>query len=101
MKRAIALLTAALLAGCATAPVKTPHPMSGVMVVLQKGHGSGVYIGNGIVLTSAHVVKDATTLSLKGPAGAWQQAHVLWKSDKYDVAALRPDAPRLRSVNMP
>lgn len=98
MKSTIALLTAALLAGCATAPVKTPHPMAGVMVVLKGGHGSGVHIGNGIVLTSAHVVGSETAVTLKGPSGAWQQAHVIWKSDKYDVAALRPDVPRKLGV---
>jgi len=89
MKRA-ALLIAALLAGCATAPLSAPHPNSGVMVIVGGGHGSGVYIGKGLVLTSAHVVQDAAEVTLKSASGGWQQGVILWKSTKYDVAAIRP-----------
>ena len=88
MKRAALVIL--LLTGCATAPIGAPHPNSGVKVMVGNGHGSGVYIGKGIVLTSAHVVQDKAEVTLKSASGGWQQGTVLWKSDKYDVAAIQP-----------
>ena len=93
-----ALLLAALLTGCATAPIGAPHPNSGVKVMVGNGHGSGVYIGKGIVLTSAHVVQDKAEVTLKSASGGWQQGTVLWKSDKYDVAAIQPFNPKVYDI---
>lgn len=96
MKRAA--LLALLLTGCATTPVSAPHPNSGVKIIVGNGHGSGVYIGKGIVLTSAHVVQDKAEVTLKSAKGGWQQGAVLWKSTKYDVAAIQPFNPLVYDI---
>jgi S1-C subfamily serine protease len=57
------------------------------------GHGSGVYIGNGIVLTAAHVTKGQKVVTLKLDDDTVLSADVLWINEDYDVAALRPISP--------
>lgn len=93
MKRLIVIAAVALLAGCASTPLRTPHPKSGAIVMVGGGHGSGVYIGSGILLTSAHVVGDEKTVMLKSPDGYVQPATVAWVSEKYDIAAIQPVNP--------
>lgn len=88
MKRVIVLLTIALLAGCAT-PVPQPVLTSLVRVNVNEGHGSGVYIGNDIVITAAHVVKGAKGVGLLSESLAVQSGAVLWASEEYDIAAIR------------
>lgn len=95
MRSLLAALSLSLLTACASNPMRTPHPESGVMVMVGDGHGSGVYIGGGIVLTSAHVVQDEAEVTLKSASGGWQRAAIIWKSTKYDIAALRPANPKL------
>jgi serine protease Do len=56
------------------------------------GHGSGVYIGNDIVITAAHVARGHDKVMLVSD-GSEQVAEVLWVNDKFDVAALRPAEP--------
>ena len=90
MKRAIALITAALLAGCATTPstiLLQPTPV--VKVVVGDGHGSGAYIGNGIVITAAHVVLDVKTVQLISERNLVQTGTVLWANTDYDIAAIK------------
>jgi S1-C subfamily serine protease len=53
------------------------------------GHGSGVYIGNGIVITAAHVVDGHDKVSLLQDDGGKQTGEVLWANKTYDVAAVR------------
>jgi S1-C subfamily serine protease len=65
---------------------------SHVKVLPEKGHGSGTHIGNGYVLTAAHVVGKATTVTVQGDNGASFEAEVLWANHAYDVALLRVDA---------
>lgn len=60
-----------------------------VKVVLENGHGSGVSLGNGYILTAAHVVNDAKTATLKTKDGKTRQAAVLWANTEYDIALLR------------
>ncbi|ASQ10239.1 serine protease [Sinorhizobium meliloti] len=60
-----------------------------VKITLEGGHGSGVHIGNGYILTAAHVVKDAKTATLKTKDGKTRQAAVLWANTEYDIALLR------------
>lgn len=60
-----------------------------VKVVLKNGHGSGVSIGNGYVLTAAHVVQDSKTATLKTKDGRNMEAAVLWSNKEYDIALLR------------
>jgi len=98
MRTLLAIATAALLAGCAsnvdttkTGSVAGEKAGSVVRVDLfDGGHGSGVYIGNGIVLTAGHVGYGQQTVTLKLDNGTVQFADVLWVNTKYDVAALKP-----------
>jgi S1-C subfamily serine protease len=67
-------------------------------VLVNGGHGTGVHIGNGYIITAAHVVKDAHTLSVKRFGGESEDAEVLWANAAYDVALMRmkgrgPQAP--------
>lgn len=95
---AAALIAASMLAGCAsTDPIVTggvPSASSVVRVdLLDGGHGSGVYIGNGIVVTAGHVAKGQKTVVVKLDNGTVQSAEVVWVNEAYDVAALRPIRP--------
>lgn len=54
-----------------------------------KGHGSGTHIGDGYILTAAHVVDDAKSMKLKTNNGKLRYARVLWVNKDYDVALLR------------
>lgn len=87
--KTLSLALAALLAGCATPQSVTPPPTSLVRVNVNDGHGSGVYIGNDIVITAAHVVKGATGVQLLSEGGLVQSAKVLWASAEYDIAAIK------------
>lgn len=61
-----------------------------VKVLIGTGHGSGVHVGNGLVLTAAHVtagVKEA--FKVKDDGGAIHKADLLWQSHSYDVALIR------------
>jgi S1-C subfamily serine protease len=62
MKTTTLLLLTLLLTGCSgqTVPVD-----SCVLVVTEHGHGSGVIIGPGTVLTAWHVAKNATSITLQ------------------------------------
>lgn len=65
------------------------------------GVGSGVYIGNGMILTAAHVLGGATTVKVKSDVGDVQQADVLWVNLAYDIAAIAPTNPgRFRAANL-
>jgi len=71
-----------------------------VYIITSTGLGSGVYLGNGIVLTAYHVVKDAEEIKIQttndepfrastGPNG--HSVSILWTSTQYDVALLEMD----------
>lgn len=60
-----------------------------VKVVLKEGHGSGTHIGNGYIVTAAHVVDGATEVRLKTSDGRERPADVLWANKTYDVALVR------------
>jgi S1-C subfamily serine protease len=68
---------------------------SAVEVVLENGHGSEVYIGNGYILTAAHVAADAKegVVTIKRPRNAgWTDewsAKVLWIDAVHDFALLK------------
>lgn len=70
--------------------VRTDPVLSGatVKVLLDKGHGSGVHIGDGYVLTAAHVVNDKP-LSILSDNGRVYPATVLWENKARDVALVR------------
>jgi serine protease Do len=64
-----------------------------VEVVTPGGHGSGVYLGHGYVLTAGHVAKDAATLGVKDRNGNQSPATVLWYDANADVGLLVLNAP--------
>ena len=79
-------------------PVTVPAPTSVVKVVMKDGHGSGVSIGNGYILTAAHVAKEGV-LKVKNSMGVEQDAEVLWLNEFYDVALLKVSKPELIGVS--
>lgn len=71
-----------------------------VKVQLKQGHGSGVHIGNGFIVTAAHVVKGVTTVTLKTKDGKTRPADVLWANTDYDIALLRTDDTKLAAASL-
>lgn len=67
---------------------------STVKIVLPSGHGSGVHIGDGYILTAAHVTRGNKDITIKASNGEEIPAVVLWESTEYDVALLRVDDTR-------
>jgi serine protease Do len=62
-----------------------------VKVLVGEGHGSGVNIGEGKILTAAHVVGDGKTAKIKTSDGKELDASVVWSNKDYDVAMLQSD----------
>jgi len=54
-----------------------------------RGHGSGVHIGRGYILTAAHVVASGKKLVITTDNGASFDVEVLWRNAEYDVALLK------------
>jgi S1-C subfamily serine protease len=80
---------------------RQPSAGATVMVVTDSGHGSGVHIGGGYILTATHVVGAAKSLTLKTDNGAKLDSTVLWSNPDYDVALLRIADPKaLKSVSL-
>lgn len=71
-----------------------------VKVIMERGHGSGVHIGDGFVLTAAHVAGGAATLKLKSKDGQIRQADVLWTNKAYDIALLRTSPAGLPAASL-
>jgi len=92
-------LLAAMLVAAAGSVVLTPmmtaafeksSPASSVVrIVLDRGHGSGVHIGDGYILTAAHVVDGEKAVSIKLDSDEIRKVAVLWANKEYDVALLR------------
>ncbi len=51
-----------------------------VKVILPNGHGSGVYLGDGFILTAGHVGKGASTVKVKMDDNSIAEGAVLWAS---------------------
>jgi len=64
------------------------------------GHGSGVHIGNGYIITAAHVLDTEQGYTVKAHSGQVYNAITLWKAIEYDVALMRVDKPRLASADL-
>ncbi|QKC99162.1 S1 family peptidase [Mesorhizobium sp. NZP2298] len=99
--------SALCVVGCATGiQSNAPAAGSSVRIELPTSLGSGVYIGNGVIITAAHVVDDAPrcngagfsncdasvppTVRLISDQGDVQTGEVLWLNKEYDIAAIRP-----------
>ena len=51
--------------------------------------GSGTHIGDGFVLTAAHVVAANKTVTVEGDNGSSYEAEVLWTNTAFDVSLVR------------
>lgn len=99
---ALALSSAAYFAAPTVAAYTAPAATDAatVKVVLKTGHGSGVHIGNGFVLTAAHVAGDEKSVQLKTKDGQSRQADVLWINNAYDIALLRTSPATLPAAHL-
>lgn len=70
-----------------TDPVETAV----VKVELPTGHGSGTHIGDGYILTAAHVAGKETTVKLRSEGGEAVEGTVLWVNTAYDIALIKTD----------
>lgn len=65
------------------------NPMDATVIVkLEQGHGSGVHIGNGLILTAAHVVNGEDKITVSYQSGITRPATVLGLDKAHDVAVL-------------
>jgi len=103
---AILAIAGALLGACANgvdaSANRSPQAAPSVRIETSGGVGSGVYIGNDVIITAAHVVQPQTkTVKIKSDAGDVQNGDVLWSNAEYDVAVIRPhNSKRFRSANL-
>jgi len=60
-----------------------------IKIMSGEGHGSGVHIGGGHVLTAAHVIPiKPVPMTAKGDDGREHKIEVLWVNREYDIALL-------------
>jgi serine protease Do len=76
------------------APAAPPLASSTVIISNDEGHGSGVHIGHGFILTAAHVVEGQTSMQVTDDRGRVQTGAVLWANKAYDVALIQIDQPK-------
>lgn len=70
---------------------RADYMRSVVKITSDKGHGSGVHLGNGFILTAAHVADMAPVFSISSKHGKTAKARVLWSNHASDVALLRTE----------
>lgn len=92
MKYLIGLLSLIVLIAFGVVSHMPRLPGETVKIVLPAGHGSGVHIGDGYVITAAHVVGVNATVSITLDDGSEQPETVLWSNKEYDVAFVRTEA---------
>lgn len=74
----------------ATSP---PQAISTVFVETTTGHGSGVHIGRGYILTAAHVVDAEPMVKIRDTLNRTVPGAVLWVNKAYDLALVLIDKP--------
>lgn len=87
----LAVLVGLVLASFTPAPTTAKQIGAMFKVKVGGGHGSGTHIGNGFMLTAAHVVTRAKDgkVRLLSDRGKEQDGEVLWRNDGYDIALVR------------
>jgi len=85
------LIAAAFLLLAAVVPMPAATHSAGYTIKIGdgEGHGSGVHIGRGYILTAAHVVASDKKLSIITDTGSLHDVEVLWRNADYDVALLK------------
>lgn len=105
---ATSILCAALI-GCAanfdsttTGAINPSEAKAGpsVRIEVSDGLGSGVAIGNGLVLTAAHVVTTQTDVKVVLDDTHAIVGHVLWVNTEYDLALVRIAKGRVQAAHL-
>jgi serine protease Do len=84
-------LFAAMMVGCA--PSQATHASSVVKINVGEGHGSGVHLGNGLIITAAHVVNGMEPLRITDDGGAIHKAERMWANTVFDLAMVKMETP--------
>jgi serine protease Do len=76
------------------------EPSPHVRLEASGGLGSGVHIGNGLVITAAHVVSQNKSMKVFGDDNRVldEAGEVLWSNAKYDVALIRLHKSALKAA---
>ncbi len=88
---ACAIVLVALLLTFRPAPAAPSMASSTVIISNDEGHGSGVHIGHGFILTAAHVVEGQASMQVTDDRGRVQTGTILWANKAYDVALVQVD----------
>lgn len=70
---------------------RAPYMRSVVKITSGGGHGSGVHLGNGFILTAGHVADMGPVFDISTKSGKTAKARVLWSNHASDVALLRTE----------
>jgi serine protease Do len=91
----ISFLTYSEISEAGTGRIQDPLPVDPAFVKINTdtGHGSGTHIGNGYILTAAHVVTDRKEISVRSQTGRVRPGTVLWANAAYDIALLVMEKP--------
>ncbi len=81
-------------------PEKSVTFDAGVEILVSDGLGSGVSIGNGMIVTAAHVVRGQKDVTVEAQDGKKYTARVLWSSDASDVAMLSVKDAKLPAAKL-
>ena len=90
---AVGLATASLWQPALYPP--TPPLSSSVTIQLTDSMGSGVHIGNGLILSAAHVAREGSEITVETSDGASREATVVWASAKYDISVIQTSSDGL------
>ena len=100
----VALVLVCFLGIVMGATIQSPDIQSAhstVMVKKDAGHGSGVHVGDGYILTAAHVVAYAKKLTIEDEFNRIYKPEVMWSNNAYDVALLKiPATNRIQSSEL-
>ncbi len=108
VRLAVAFAAAATTASCTDTPGQDDPPQAAARSTVaieargcgpQPASGTGAAIGEGVVVTAAHVVAGADTVTVIDPAGNPTGADVVWFDPEQDVAAVRLTDPEALSVS--
>ena len=79
-------------------PIGFYEPSPFVRLEAANSVGSGVHIGQGLVVTAAHVVGQNKAMKVFADDRRVMDGEVLWSSTKYDIALMRVAKPQMRAA---